>query len=381
MKIILQRWMFSMAKKKSADSNREASPLSSTSDWLPRLTIAQIAERAGVSNATVSRVFHEDKYVAEATREKVLAALRELEAALDGQNKRGFIRDDKAANHHTFISFTSITMGSDYAPLVIDGLVEGVHERGARPIICPLAHRHNADLTIAERLIVTEVSGGLIIGSTDDPAELLALSTGGFPLVLIDPYAGPIEKLPLVTIAHWHNARIATEHMLSLGHQHIALLTDQRLQQSTDHYLAGFQAALQSARLPLDPASVLLQNELSVAGGYQAACRMLDLPQRPTAIVTSSDILAAGVLQAARERNLSVPADLSIIGSDDLPFASMLSPALTTISQPYEAMGRVAVDMLFRIITRGIFESTRIELVGNLVVRGTTAAPVQQKSN
>jgi len=115
--------------------------------------------------------------------------------------------------------------------------------------------------------------------------------------------------------------------------------------------------------------------EFEIAGGQEAAATLLDLPDPPTAIFASNDNMAIGVLQVARERGLRVPEELSVVGFDDSDRASIVTPALTTVRQPLEEMGRIAVSLLMRLIDGQRVEALRVELATRLVVRDSTAPP------
>jgi LacI family transcriptional regulator len=138
--------------------------------------------------------------------------------------------------------------------------------------------------------------------------------------------------------------------------------------------LAGYQAAMLAAGLPLVPALVQAADP-SVSGGAAAAEQLLARAHAPSAIVAMNDYVALGVMRAARERRLNIPADISIVGFGDLELASIVTPALTTIQQPLQGIGRVAVDVLHRLLQGQPLHATRVELSNKLIVRDSTASP------
>jgi LacI family transcriptional regulator len=165
---------------------------------------------------------------------------------------------------------------------------------------------------------------------------------------------------------------MATEHLLSLGHRHIAVIRgDADLRCSRDR-VAGYRAALEDAGIPIEP-ELVRHGEFSQQTGYEQTCALLDLPEPPTAIVAGCDAQVMGVYSALRERGLSVPNDMSVIGFDDVPIASIITPALTTIRQPLVEMGRVATTMLLRLIAEEPLDSMRVELTTTLVERDSCA--------
>ena len=167
---------------------------------------------------------------------------------------------------------------------------------------------------------------------------------------------------------------MATEHLISLGHRRIGVITGHGSWCATVDRLAGYHSALMAAGLPIIPDYVRVA-DFWVEEGYRAALELLALPTRPTAIFAMSDAMAVGVQRAARERGLALPSDLSVVGFDDVQIASVATPALTTVSQPLEELGRHAVAMLYRQINGQPLDANRMELSTRLVVRASTAPP------
>jgi LacI family transcriptional regulator len=138
--------------------------------------------------------------------------------------------------------------------------------------------------------------------------------------------------------------------------------------------MSGYRVAMASAGLPIEP-ELVREGNWEIGGGYQQARCLLGLPEPPTAIFAFNDNMAVGVLQAAREAGLEVPRDLSVVGFDDVEVSSLLVPPLTTVRQPLEEMGRVAVGLLQRLIEGQALEAARLELATRLVARSSTAPP------
>ena len=167
---------------------------------------------------------------------------------------------------------------------------------------------------------------------------------------------------------------MATEHLIELGHTHIGVVTGPSPVRGSADRLAGYQAALLAAGLPLVP-RLIGEGDWMADGGYRAACELLSLPHTPTAIFALNDAMAVGVLRAARERSVRVPHDLSVVSFDDVEMASLAMPALTTVRQPLQGLGRMGVDILFRLLHGRRLDATRIELSTSLIVRESTAPP------
>jgi LacI family transcriptional regulator len=178
--------------------------------------------------------------------------------------------------------------------------------------------------------------------------------------------------VPSVGATNWLGGRLATEHLLSLGHRRIAIIGgDASLRCSRDR-IAGYRAALEDAGIAVDPALIRPGGFIQQTG-YEQTCALLDLPEPPTAIFAGSDTQAMGVYSALRARGLSVPDAMSVIGFDDVPLASIVTPALTTIRQPLVEMGRIATTMLLRLIAEEPLDTMRVELTTSLIVRESCA--------
>jgi len=168
----------------------------------------------------------------------------------------------------------------------------------------------------------------------------------------------------------------AFDHLLGLGHRRIAIIAGRKGWVASEERVNGYQAALAGAGVLATPALVMRGN-FEMADGHKAAHRLLALDEPPTAIFASNDNMAVGALRAAAERNLRVPADLSVVGFDDSELARVVTPNLTTVRQPLEEMGRMAVSLLTRLIDGQSVETLRVELATRLVIRQSTAPPPQ----
>jgi len=229
-------------------------------------------------------------------------------------------------------------------------------------------------VSLLERLMHGTTDGALLIVPSETPAELAALRRRAYPFVVVDPPDTLDEDIPVVCAAGWSGARTATEHLIALGHTRIGAITGARGQRASRDRMAGYQAALFAASLPVNPALVV-ESDFSIEGGYRAALHLLAQGDAPSAIFAFNDNMALGVLRAARERGLDVPRRLSVVGFDDLEMAALVTPELTTVRQPLQEIGRVAAGVLYRLLDGQPLDATRIELSTRLVVRASTAAP------
>jgi LacI family transcriptional regulator len=216
--------------------------------------------------------------------------------------------------------------------------------------------------------------GALLILPSETSEQLLALKESGYPFVVVEPAMPVDDAIPAVAATNWAGARMATEHLIGLGHTHIGVITGPPAWRISEERLAGYHAALLTAGIPLS--SRLVQSaDATIAGGREAGERLLSLAHTPSAILALNDAMAIGVLEAARARDLDVPHDLSVVGFDDVTAATITTPPLTVVQQPLQGLGRVGANVLWRLLEGQQLDATRIELSTKLIVRESTAPP------
>ncbi len=331
-------------------------------------TIRDIARLAGVSIATVSRVLNDRPDVSPETREAVLEVVRRL----------GFSTNRSArslsAGRTGFVGVTLPIVHAPYFSFILAGASEALYEQDMRVILCPTLHQYEREVTLLDRLMHGTTDGSLLLLPEESDEELKALQEQRYPFVVVDPRIQLDEGIPSVSAAHASGAKRATEHLLSLGHRRIAVITGLEGWMANEERLTGYHAALAAAGVMPDPELEVASNWL-ISGGYEAAISLFDLKDPPTAIFAFNDNLAIGAMRAARSRFVRVPEDLSIVGFDDSEEAAIVTPALTTVRQPLAEMGRMAVSLLVRLLDKQRVEALRVELATRLIVRESTAAP------
>ncbi|HVA92556.1 MAG TPA: LacI family DNA-binding transcriptional regulator [Chloroflexota bacterium] len=334
----------------------------------PRAAMRDIAALAGVSIATVSRVLNGRPDVSPRTRDLVLRQIRQL----------GYVSSrtvtTPAGGRTGLIGLTVPYLEVGYFLMIIAGVCEALYERDARVVLSPTLHEHEREVTVLQRLMHRVTDGTLLILPSETKAELRQLRQLGAPFVVIDPGTPLDDNIPVVAAANWSGARMATEHLIALGHRRIGLITGPKELCASVDRTAGYHSALLAGGLPIVP-ELTREANFHLEGGCEAAHDLLSLPDRPTAIFAINDNMAIGVMRAARERGLDIPRQLSVVGFDDIDIAVVAYPALTTVSQPLQEMGRLAVSVLYRQINGQALEAHRIELSTRLVVRGSTAPP------
>ena len=332
---------------------------------LQRTTIREIADQAGVSIATVSRVLNGRGDVSDETRDLVSRVIRE-NGYTANRNARGL-----SAGRTGFVGVVVPLVFPAYFAYILAGAAEALFERDLQIVLSPTGNEYAREVSVLNRLHgVTD--GSLIILPEESSEELEGHLDNGFRFVVIDPLMQLDERIPSVSAANASGAEQAMRHLLQLGHRRIAHITGPKGWLATEDRRRGYRAALASAGALPDPG---LEAEAipEIDSGRDAATALLALPDRPTAIFAFNDNIAIGAVQAARARGLRVPDDLSVVGFDDVEHATVVTPALTTVRQPLAEMGRTAVSLLSRLMERQSVETLHVELATRLVVRDSTA--------
>jgi LacI family transcriptional regulator len=333
-----------------------------------RTTIREIAELAGVSIATVSRVVNGRGDVSDETRENVQRVVREYGYSAN-RSARAL-----SAGKTGLIGVTVPMLHPAYFSYLLSGAAEALYEQDMRLVLSPTMHEHDREVTLLERLMHGTTDGALIILPEESSDELEQLLNHGYLFVVIDPLLPLNEKIPAVSAAHTAGADQAMRHLLSLGHRRIGAITGPPGWKATDDRQRGYYAALAAAGIMPDP-ELEVESNFEIVGGVAGAHQLLNLAEPPTAIFAFNDNLAVGAIRAAHARGLRVPEDVSIVGFDDLEEAEIVTPALTTIRQPLAEMGRIAVSLLMRLLDNQRLEALHVELATRLVVRESTGAP------
>jgi LacI family transcriptional regulator len=260
-----------------------------------------------------------------------------------------------------------------YFSAILSGAAESAYEHEARLVLSPTQHEHAREVSLLDRLRgVTD--GAIVVLPEASSAELELMLSESFPFVVIDPLLPLGDRIPSVEAAHESGADQMMRHLLGLGHRRIAAITGPPGWVATEARRRGYHGALATAGIALDPA-LEVASDFQLEPGAAAAATLLDLPDPPTAIFGFNDAIAIGALRAAHERGLRVPEDLSVAGFDDVEYATIVRPALTTVRQPLAEMGRNAVSLIHRLLEAQRLESLHIELATRLVVRDSTAPP------
>ena len=332
-----------------------------------RPTIFDVADRAGVSYATVSRVVNGQPSVRESTRQRVQAAMLEL-GYVAHVTARALARGRTQA-----IGLLAQEIDNPFFSVVIKGIDHEISAAGYDLLLCTTHNRREKEAEYVARLSHGMVDGLLIVLPHELPAYVSQLRVEDFPFVLID-HDSEAPGCNIINAANRPGTREGIAYLIGLGHRRIACITGRPDVGATQQRLAGYRDALEAAGIPLDD-SLVVEGDFLEPRGHEAALQLLSIPDRPTAIFASSDAAAFGVMSAAHDVGLRVPDDLSVLGFDDVVEASYPSSALSTVRQPLREMGHVAVRRLMSLIAQPAQAPERIVMGTELVVRRTTAPP------
>ncbi len=302
-------------------------------------TLAVVAARSGVSAKTVSRVINNEPGVRAETRARVLAAIQQLDYQ-PNLAARGLAGD------RSFLIGLFYDQPGDYLSEFQTGAVQRCHESNLHLMIEPLEasspdlRRHLSTLIRQLRL-----EGVILLPPLGDlPAVHATLAAADVPAVLIAPMHARLDA-PVVDTDDRAAARDLTGALLERGHRRIAFMRGRPSHRATEQRYLGFADAMRAHGVDIDAALVQSGN-FEFAEGLECARRMLSHRPRPTAIFASNDDMAAAAVSAARQLSLALPEQLSVVGFDDAPVATMIWPQLTTVRQPVRTLGRVAADLI-----------------------------------
>lgn len=335
-----------------------------------RVTIDDVAAAAGVSPKTVSRVINSEPNVRAQTEQRVRAAIEKLNFRPDPSAR------SLAASRSYLIGVIYDNPSDSYLMEIISGVLDTCQSQHYQTLLCPLRFDRADLLREVDSLIAQSRPGGLVLTPplTDNDALLAHLRSLGVPFACISP------KRPEgcgVTFDERQAAREMVAHLIELGHRRIGHVRGHVAHGASRWRVDGYRDALKRAGIAFDPA-LLVQGEFSFDSGMQAARTLLDLDEPPTAIFAANDDMAAGVVRVALERGLSVPAELSVCGFDDIPIARQIFPALTTVRQPAREMGASAAAELLKSL-RDPAQATMRRLPYSLCLRASTGPVAKPK--
>lgn len=335
----------------------------------------QIARMAGVSLGTVSNVLNGSVRVREPLRRRVEEAVQAI-GYQPSALARGMRREKT-----NMIGMVIPDVTNPFFPAVVRGAEDVAFAHGCRLVLCNTDNDHAKELAHLNELRTYLPSGLIVIPSnfSDLTAQAESYKKSGAAVVCVD-------RLPKwwqgdsVTVANEEGSYAAARHLIDLGHQRIAVITGPLHLTNSEQRLRGFRRAMEEARLPVAP-EYQKESHFDVAGGRAKALLLLRMLPRPTAVFAANDLIALGVIEAVRELGLHCPADVSVIGFDDLAFSALIDPPLASVYQPGYQLGATAARILIDRVRGDDGPARHVVLPTELRIRNSVAPPPDREAS
>ena len=331
------------------------------------MTIKDVAREAGVSVATVSRVWNDADFVSPETRQRVAEVAARL-----GYSPHGAAR--------SLITRTTFALGvllpdlyGEFFSEIIRGIDHVVQAAGYH-ILVSSSHESKDEIDAALRSMRGRVDGMIIMSSDLEAQRTLHTLQGSFPVVLLNGDAGS-KAFDTITIENHEGAREMTRHLAARGHRRIAMIAGPQRNHDAAERLRGYRTALTENGIELDE-SLVVRGDFSELSGHRAVKPLLALESRPTAIFAANDSMAIGALSALRESDLHVPHDMAVAGFDDIPLARYMNPPLSTVHVDISQLGARAAALLLLSLQKGIRPHEHLQLSTTLVIRASCGGAV-----
>ncbi len=327
--------------------------------------IKDVAERAGVSPSTVSRVLSDTQYyIKKETREKVLKAVQELNYTPNVLAKG--LKGGRSNN----IGLLIPNIQNEMFPPIIRGVEDFVRKRGYNIILCDIDDDIEIEKYYVNKLSQNIVDGFIVCSMLKDSDSIRQLHKDGFPVVLVSRYYG--EKMNSVIINNYQAGYDATNYLIRTGNKKIAIVVGRPELNVYGQRLQGYKDAIQNAGLELDE-NLIIYETSGDNGLYQAMMELLKKEDRIDAVFATSDPKAIVVMKAIMDNGLKIPDDISVLGFDNIAVSTLLNPPLSTVSQPFYQMGSLAAKKLLNIINgHGPAEPVIDILDTEIIIRKTT---------
>lgn len=331
------------------------------------VTIREIAREAGVSTATVSRVFNQPEKVTRTTRDSVRVVIDRHHYVADG------LAGGLASRRSRTLGLVIPTIMNSIYAFSTQAIQNAAQAAGYTVLVGVSEFSEEQESILVHRFLERRVEGLVLTGAARNEKLYEKISHNGVPFVITWKLTGR-GSLPSVSFDNQRAACAAVDHLVALGHRRIGLICGRTdLNDRALDRRRAFEDSLRRHGLTIDP-DLIFERDFEFVEGRGAMHRMLGHPRPPTAVFCANDIQAIGAMMECHEAGLRVPEDISIVGFDDLPIAQCTTPQLTTVRVPAHEMGRRAAESLIASIESG-GPIGRIELPTDLIVRSTTAPP------
>lgn len=328
------------------------------------VSIKDVAEVAGVSTATVSRVLTNGLHVRPALRERVMAAVDQL------GYRPNLVARSLRSQQSTTIGLLVSDIRNPFFTSISRAVEDTAYSQGFNIFLCNTDENPQKEAIYLNLMRDANVAG-IILSPTRQTAASFTASPNDMAIVVVDR---PLENadVDVVLLDNVDSAYRLTTHLLDNGYHHIAAICGETSATGRERY-AGYEKALRARGLsPSTEHSKYVQPKIEA--GHATTLKMLDSSQPPDAIFTSNSLLAAGALEAIRERNLTIPDDIALVTFDETTWASLVQPSITLIAQPTYEIGKTATELLLQRIADPSRPTRQVILKGQLIARGSSAA-------
>jgi DNA-binding LacI/PurR family transcriptional regulator len=332
---------------------------------VPGTRLSDVAREVGVSTATVSRVINNLSYVSPEMRERVMRVVRRRNYYPNAHAR------SLASGRSDIIGLVISDIANPFFPELVKGMESAAFEHGYEVILANTNYDAARMSNYVRRFIERGVRGVALMTSEFDAELVKELARRSVAVVFLDSGA-PGRHVSNLSVDYETGIDQAVRHLAKLGHRRIAYVGGPARMSSSRRRLQAFRRSVR-ASLDGEPAG-LYAGDFRIEGGRRAARQMLAGDSRPSAVVVANDMMALGVMQECRAAGLHIPSDLSVIGFDDIAFAGLTQPPLTTVSLPRQILGQKAIAALLATIDHPEHQGVEIAIPTALVVRESTAA-------
>jgi LacI family transcriptional regulator len=325
------------------------------------MKIRDIAQQAGVSTATVSHVINNTRFVSDEIKQKVQEVIER-----NGYTPNAHARALAMKRNHAFGLILS-DLSNPFFPELVKSIQECANQKGYEITLANTNYDAGRTLASVQRMLEQRVSGVAVMTSEMDAALAERLAASEIAVVFLDVgQVGPFVSN--IAVNYEKGIRAGVEHLLALGHRRIAYVSGPQRLKSAQRRLLAFTRTMKK----YESAPFIFEGDFKATGGQQAAAAMLQQKQRPTAIVAANDLMAMGAMRELRRAGLRVPEDVSVVGFDNILFAELTDPPLTTVALPREEIGRAAIEALLHTVTSKDKQGREYKITPKLIVREST---------
>lgn len=340
---------------------------------MSKTRIKDVAREAGVSIATVSHVINNTRFVSETTRQRVMRAIEDCNY-YPNANARSL-----ASGRSNTLGLLVSDISNPFFPDLVKSIETVAFEKGYDVILSNTDYDAERTVNYVRRFIERKVAGVALMTSELDLGLIEELARFHVPVVFLDIGSAGVCMSNLV-VDYEAGIEEAINHLAGLGHRKIAYIGGPRRLRSAARRFQAFCDSM-ARHLPGSLPLMIYEADFRFSGGRQAAREMLTSSELPTAVIVANDMMALGVIEEFRERGIHVPGNISIVGFDDIAFAALSSPPLTTICLPRAELGREAVEALLATIEHPDWQGVEVKIPTHLVLRDSTGPPAEPKES